>query len=74
MRALSCVTSLWPGLAALWLRGRWTGLATAAGFAVVLNSALVATFADLPAPAGLPWAIPAAAWLLVLGFWVLGFR
>ena len=73
MRALSWMTCLWPGLAALWLRGRWTGLLGAAVFAGALNFVLIATFA--PEAWGLTsfW-MRGAAWVLVLGFWVLGIR
>jgi len=71
MRALTSITCLWPGLAALWLRGRWSGLVTAALFSVVLNFALIATFADSTSPLP-PVATPVTAWVLVLGFWVTG--
>jgi hypothetical protein len=44
----------------------------AIAFTVLLNAALLATFWDLPAVPNLPtWAMPVAAWVLVLGFWVL---
>jgi hypothetical protein len=76
MRDLAWITSLWPGLAPLWLRGRWSGLGIAMAFAAALNLALVATFAGdrlsatwLGSPAAL-----AALWILVLGFWMVGFR
>lgn len=76
MPALSWMTSLWPGLAPLWLRGRWSGLVAAAAFAGLVQIALVSTFVwphilsrELPS-----WATPAIAWILVLGFWVAGFR
>jgi uncharacterized membrane protein (DUF485 family) len=64
---------LWPGLPALWVRGRWEGLLAAVAFGVVLNFALVVALAPelLPAPlAGS--ATQAAAWLLVVGFWMVG--
>lgn len=35
---------LWPGLPHLWYGGQWSGLALAAGFAVLLNGSLLATF------------------------------
>ena len=34
----------WPGLARLWYRGQWSGLALAIGFSILLNTALVASF------------------------------
>jgi hypothetical protein len=75
MRAATWMTCLWPGLAALWLRGRLAGLVLAGMFAAALNIALVMTFWALPSSAGLPgWTLPTAAWVLVLSFWVLGIR
>jgi thioredoxin-like negative regulator of GroEL len=70
------ILSVWPGLARLWLRGQWTSLASAIGFGCLLQLALVLTFVwpqllsqDFP-----PLAVPTAAWLLVVGFWIGGFR
>ncbi len=67
---------LWPGLAGLWLRGGWANLIVAAAFAAAFNFALVTTFVwpqilsrEVP-----PWGAPAAAWVLVLWFWVMGRR
>lgn len=34
----------WPGLPGLWFRGRWTSLALAITFSVVLNLAIISTF------------------------------
>jgi len=73
MRALSWMTCLWPGLAGLWVRGRWGGLMAAITFGLLLNFAALRTFA----PSALPVVLigsssPAAAWILVLGFWVAG--
>ena len=62
---------LWPGLAPLWLRGQWSGLATAIAFGCLLNLALLITFAGFPAATSGDWWLPAAAWSFVLGFWVL---
>lgn len=66
----------WPGLAGLWLRGHWLGLAGAVGFAAAVNLALLTTFVwprlvsrDLP-----PWAVPVAAWVLVLWLWTIGWK
>ncbi len=68
--------TLWPGLAGLWLRGHWFDLALGAGFALVVNFTLIATLVwpqlvtrDLP-----KWAVPLAGWVLVLWFWVVGWR
>jgi hypothetical protein len=75
MRTLAW-TCLWPGLTALWVRGRWSGLATATAFAATLNFALVATLAGdvLYGTVLSGWPTMAAAWTSVLGFWVLGVR
>ena len=68
--------SLWPGLAALWLRGSTLGLATAAVFAVALNFALITTFVwpQMLSRWVSPWVTPAAAWVLVLWFWIMAAR
>ncbi|MDX1945767.1 MAG: hypothetical protein SFU86_10255 [Pirellulaceae bacterium] len=76
MRRLIWITSLWPGLAPLWLRGQWSGLVVAVAFAASVNFALISTFVwpqwlsrELP-----PLATPVVAWVLVLGFWIVGLR
>lgn len=72
MRALSKLTFLWPGLPALWVRGRWEGLIVAVAFGVMLNLALIAALAPELLPARLTSsATQVAAWLLVLGFWMV---
>ncbi|MBT3890067.1 MAG: hypothetical protein HN617_12750 [Planctomycetaceae bacterium] len=38
------MTTTWPGLSRLWLRGQWTGLGMAAGFGVLFNLALTFQF------------------------------
>jgi hypothetical protein len=38
------ITTAWPGLSRLWLRGQWTGLGMAAGFGVLFNLALTFQF------------------------------
>ena len=38
------ITTAWPGLSRLWLRGQWTGLGIAAGFGVLFNLALTFQF------------------------------
>jgi len=67
---------LWPGLASLWLRGSGRGLAAAAAFAGLLNFALITTFVwpQLLSRSLAPWAAPAAAWVLVLWFWIVAAR
>ncbi len=73
MRALSKLTFLWPGLPALWGQGRWEGLIAAVAFGVVLNFALIAAHAPELLPKALAGsATQVAAWLLVLGFWMVG--
>jgi len=66
----------WPGLAGLWLHGRWLSLVVAVGFAAAVNAALLTTLVwprflsrDLP-----PWAAPLSAWVLVLWLWTVGWR
>ncbi len=70
------ILSVWPGLARLWLRGQWSGLAVAIGFSGLLQLALLVTFVwpqllsrDLPV-----WAAPTGAWVLVVGLWIAGVR
>ena len=67
---------LWPGLAPLWLRGSGRGLAAAAAFGGLLNFALISTFVwpQLLSRGLAPWALPAAAWVLVLLFWMVAAR
>ncbi len=69
-------TLAWPGLTGLWLRGNWADLLMAALFAAAFDFALVTTFVwpqilsrEVPL-----WGAPAAAWVLVLWFWVMGRR
>jgi tetratricopeptide (TPR) repeat protein len=59
-------TYLWPGLPHLWYGGLWSGLALAAGFAVLVNVLLLATFVwvELLDPRQLQW-----AWLATGGLW-----
>lgn len=67
---------LWPGLAPLWLRGSRRGLAIAAAFGVLLSFALISTFVwpQLLSQSLAPWVVPAAAWILVLWFWIVAAR
>ena len=69
------IASLWPGFAQAWLLGRWGGLFLAMLAGAALNVALLATLVwpQWPVP-GLPAGANAAiVWLLVLGFWIVGF-
>jgi tetratricopeptide (TPR) repeat protein len=67
---------LWPGLASLWLRGSGRGLAVAAAFGGLLNFALISTFVwpQLLSRGLAAWVVPAAAWVLVLWFWIVAAR
>ena len=44
MRRMPWATYLWPGLPQLWDSGFWSGLVLAAGFALLLNLLLLASF------------------------------
>jgi hypothetical protein len=44
MRRMPWFACLWPGLYQLWLAGSWAGLVLAAGFALLLNVLLLASF------------------------------
>jgi hypothetical protein len=70
------ITTLWPGLTQLWLRGSALGLVTAIGFAATLNLALVVSFVypELAGPHFPVWLAPCAVWFLVLWLWVAGWR
>lgn len=73
MRALLSIACLWPGLPQAWLWGRLGALALAAAFAGALNLALIASFVWPQWPAAsAPGATAAAAWILVLGLWIVG--
>ena len=69
---------LWPGLPQLWFRGAWFGLIVAAGFAVVVNGLLAATFVWTawldPRLRTAGWIGLGAVWLLalVVARWDLG--
>ena len=67
---------LWPGLASLWLRGSGRGLAVAVAFGGLVNFALISTFVwpQLLSQGLAPWVVPAAAWVLVLWFWIVAAR
>jgi hypothetical protein len=60
-------TCLWPGLAPLWWRGNWSGLAAALAFAVGLNLLLTATFV-WPEWLERPW--PTLGWFALSGVWL----
>lgn len=63
------LTCCWPGLAELWLVGSWSALATAVGFAMLLNLALAAS---------LVWSqlladeVRLALWTAVGSLWLFG--
>ncbi len=59
-------TFVWPGLPQVWLAGSWAGLAVAAGFAVLLNLALVSSlvWSEL-----LTEQIRSILWLAVVVYW-----
>jgi hypothetical protein len=63
MQAMSRITCLWPGLPQLWWRGGWRPLLSAAGFAVLLNIGLAATFV---------WTEWSPTWLLGVGWLGIG--
>lgn len=69
---------LWPGLPQLWLRGSWSGLAAASGFAAlvdfVLATTLVWTEIWLPHQAGLWWGGVAAVWGATATWWLTSGR
>jgi len=67
---------IWPGLAPLWLKGSGRGLAAAVAFGGLLNFTLISTFIwpQLLSRELAPWIVPAAAWVLVLWFWIVAAR
>jgi hypothetical protein len=69
MRAAPLMVCLWPGLAALWLRGRWSALATAVAFAALLNFALAGS---LLWPDQLGVVGSSGVWLAVAALWLAG--
>lgn len=66
MRRMPWATYLWPGLPHLWFSGLWSGLALAAGFAVLLNLLVLASFVwvELLSPLDLR-----LGWLAVGSLW-----
>lgn len=62
------MTCLWPGLAPLWWRGRWSGLVSALVFAAGLNLLLTATFV-WPEWVERPWL--ELGWLALGGVWLV---
>lgn len=69
MSPLLYLACAWPGLPALWLRGRWSGLGWALLFSAVLNTALLATFVWQE---WLSWAMTATLWISAASLWALG--
>lgn len=70
MRAAPIIICLWPGLAGLWLKGRWIGLSQALAFAVLLNASLAASFLW---PARISFTQFSIVWLAVVVAWCAGF-
>lgn len=70
MSPLLYLACAWPGLPALWLRGRWSGLGWALLFSAVLNTALLATFVW---PEWLFWAMTWTLWIAAASLWALGY-
>ena len=68
MQATSLLPCLWPGLPRLWQRGDWWALLTAIGFAVLLNGALVCTFAW---PHWLPTWATFVGWTAIAVTWAM---
>ena len=66
MRAGTFAICLWPGLPQLWLRGKWSGLGLALGFAFMLDLLLLATFLTPPL---IPIWGTALAWILLSVAW-----
>jgi hypothetical protein len=64
-------TTLWPGLATLWLRGEWAGLATAVTFGMLVNLLLTTTFLwpSLLGSGSSTAVFNIVGWLTVLCFW-----
>jgi hypothetical protein len=75
MRRMAWTRYLWPGLPQLWGEGAWSGLALAAGSAVLLNLLLLSTFVwfELLGESLLTfgWLAAASVWLVsgVLACW-----
>ena len=71
MQDLQAILCGWPGLVALWRHGRLRGLLAAAGFAVLLNGAIIATWVQ---PSGVSLPLRWALWATVLLTWSLSRR
>jgi hypothetical protein len=69
MRRTRWATYFWPGLAQLWVRGIWSGLAAAVCAAALLNVAVLGTFiwSELIAEG-----LRSTLWLLLGAGWVAG--
>lgn len=68
MRSLRWATCLWPGLPQLWIEGSYSGLALAAGFALLVNLVLVATLGWTEL---LNTTLSSAAWSGMAVFWLV---
>ena len=69
MRHMKWITCGWPGLSRLWLNGQWTGLAVAAGFGVVFNTAIIL---QLKLAGQVSESVQHAGFFLTLVFWIGG--
>ena len=67
MQATSLLPCLWPGLPRLWRRGDWRALLTAIGFAALLNSAVICTFAW---PNCVPTWVTVTGWITIILYWM----
>lgn len=74
MRVPISIASLWPGLSQAWILGSLRGLGLAIAFGMALNLALVSSLVwpQWPIVGGPAGATAVAAWVCVLGLWVLG--
>jgi hypothetical protein len=68
MQATSLLPCLWPGLPRLWQRGDWWALLTAIGFALLLNGAVVCTFAWTN---WLPTWVTYVGWTVIATAWTM---
>ena len=67
MQSTSLLACLWPGLPQLWRRGDWRALLTAIGFAALLNSAVICTYAW---PGCVPRWVTVTGWMAIILYWV----
>lgn len=62
------ISCMWPGLARLWWRGDWSGLALAVAFTAGFNFLLLTTclWVELVSPT-----FRSAGWMVILGVWLV---